>query len=180
MIQFLKNNRSVRLLPLLPEDAPALFDYFNELSTETRQRFGPHSFDWNTTEQICRRPPTDEWRVIVRDNKGGKIIAYAIIKKGYLLHDASRLAGYGLQLSGESDCTFAPSVADAWQSSGLGSKLFEYILVQIRQTNFRRIILWGGVQSTNEKAIRYYRKYGFRVLGEFEYNGKNYDMILEL
>ena len=121
-----------------------------------------------------------EWRYIAENSDNNRIIAYAIIKKGYLLYDASRLSSYGLHLSEKSDCTFAPSVADAWQSRGMGSKLFEYILQDIRQKGFTRMILWGGVQSNNEKAVQFYLKYGFRVLGEFEYKGRNYDMIKEI
>jgi GNAT superfamily N-acetyltransferase len=180
MIVSLKNHKTVRLRHLQPNDAAALFNYFNELSAETRQRFAPHPFDWNTCVQLCCQPPGDEFRFIAEYAELSAITAYGIIKRGYLWHDANRLSNYGLLLSNQSDCTFAPSVGDAWQSSGLGSKLFEYILQQIKPMNFRRIILWGGVKSDNEKAVRYYQKYGFRILGEFEYNGKNYDMIKEL
>ena len=40
-----------------------------------------------------------------------------------------------------------------------------------------RFILWGGVQSNNERALRLYHKFGFRTLGYFDYNGLNTDMI---
>lgn len=43
----------------------------------------------------------------------------------------------------------------------------------------KRIILWGGVQAGNEKAVSYYLKHGFRTVGQFEHNGNNYDMILD-
>jgi GNAT superfamily N-acetyltransferase len=165
---------------LRDNDALALFNYFNEFSAETRRRFGPHPFDWDTTERLCLRPPANEWRFIGEEITGKNIIAYAIIKKGYLLHDTNRLSNYGLSLSDQSDCTFAPSVADAWQGSGAGSRLFEYILPRLMEMKFKRIILWGGVQATNERAVKYYQKLGFKMLGEFDYNGKNYDMALEI
>ena len=44
---------------------------------------------------------------------------------------------------------------------------------------FRRTGLWGGVQCNNEKAVNFYLKHGFRILGQFEYNGWNYDMVLD-
>jgi len=180
VIASLKNNTSAKLRPLRADDAGHLFHYLDDLSLETRARFGPHPFDRNTIINLCVYPPPGEWRFIAETINDSGIIAYAIIKKGYLLHDATRLSSYGLRLSDHSDCTFAPSVADAWQSSGLGSKLFEYILEKISRTGFTRIILWGGVQSDNIKALKLYLKYGFRMLGEFEYNGKNYDMIKEI
>ena len=79
------------------------------------------------------------------------------------------------------DCTMAPSVADKWQSRGLGSTFFQYVANQLKTAEkLERIILWGGVQSTNNKAIGFYRKLGFRVLGEFTHNGNNFDMALDL
>ena len=180
MIVTINHGKRIRLRSLQADDSGRLLNYLDGLSIDTRRRFGPHSFDGHTIETICLNPPPGELRFVADDTETSEIIAYAIIKKGYLLHDADRLSNYGLQLSGESDCTFAPSVADGWQSSGLGSKLFEFILSQTRSMNFKRIILWGGVQATNEKAIRFYQKFNFRTLGEFEYNGKNFDMILEI
>jgi diamine N-acetyltransferase len=180
MIVLLKNNKSAKLRPLRADDAIQLFQYLNDLSLETRQKFGPHLFDRDTIENICCQPDHGEWRYIAENPDNNRIIAYAIIKKGYLLHDASRLSSYGFHLSEKSDCTFAPSAADPWQSSGLGSKLFEYILQDIRQEGFTRMILWGGVQSNNEKAVKFYLKYDFRISGEFEYKGKNFDMIKEI
>ena len=110
----------------------------------------------------------------------GKIIAYAILKKGILEHDHQRLNSYGIQPDHQSDCTYAPSVADDWQGRWLGTTLFKYILSDEEKMNFRRIILWGGVQADNKRAIRFYLHNGFTILGEFQYNGNNFDMIYNL
>lgn len=83
-------------------------------------------------------------------------------------------------LSNTSDCTFAPSVADAWQSCGVGNSLFQFILSSLKATEVKRIILWGGVQIDNEKAVNYYKKNAFKTLGQFYYNGENYDMVLDV
>jgi RimJ/RimL family protein N-acetyltransferase len=36
-----------------------------------------------------------------------------------------------------------------------------------RRFGKRRMILWGGVLADNHRAIRYYEKNGFRLLGRF-------------
>ncbi len=104
------------------------------------------------------------------------MIAYAIIRHGYLEHDSPRLSAYGLQLNHQTDGSFAPSVADNWQGKGLGKELFDFILPELSARGINRIILWGGVQRNNERAVRYYQKLGFQSLGHFEYHGMNTDM----
>lgn len=109
-----------------------------------------------------------------------EILAYSIIKFGYLEHDKFRLESYGLSLNHQTDATFAPSVADLWQGHGIGKHLFNFILSELENHKIQRIILWGGVQLDNEQAIKYYSKIGFETLGQFTYNGENYDMIYRL
>ncbi|TAE53568.1 MAG: GNAT family N-acetyltransferase, partial [Bacteroidetes bacterium] len=53
-------------------------------------------------------------------------------------------------------------------------------LEEVKASGKRRIILWAGVQGDNEKAKQFYRKQGFRTLGQFDFHGLNYDMVLEL
>lgn len=112
--------------------------------------------------------------------KENKIIAYSVLKAGYLEHDRQRLESYGLQLSHTSDCTFAPSVADSWQGMGIGNGLLRFIIPDLKAMGISRIILWGGVQMDNEQAVTYYVRNGFKILGRFSYNGENYDMALEI
>ena len=74
----------------------------------------------------------------------------------------------------------APSVTDEWQSEGVGQLLFNYVLDEMKNRNAKQLILWGGVQIDNIKAVRFYQKNGFRSLGHFQYNGLNEDMMLPL
>jgi diamine N-acetyltransferase len=42
----------------------------------------------------------------------------------------------------------------------------------------RHSILWGGVQATNEKAVKYYKKIGYQYQASFWNEEKdNYDMV---
>jgi len=179
MIIKAKNNRQVIFQRLNVDDYDELVDYFHRFSPETVKRFGPHRFDKQSIIEVYDHS-TDYKGYIAKDYEKSEIIAYSIIKTGYLEHDNSRLQSYGLLPDKTTDCIFAPSVADDWQSLGVGNSLFNFILSDLKADGIKRIILWGGVQSDNVKAINYYIKNGFRIVGEFQYNGPNYDMILEL
>jgi GNAT superfamily N-acetyltransferase len=161
------------------DDLENLLLYLHQLSPDTRKRFGPHQFDLDTLSQLYEKSSAHLGFIAVEENTG-KIIAYAILKKGYLEHDRQRLDAYGLQPDHLRDCTYAPSVADDFQGQGLGTTLFKYILSDAEKMNFRRIILWGGVQADNKRAVRYYLNNGFTILGEFQYNGNNFDMVYNL
>ena len=179
MIVQTKNQQQVILRKLEKNDYGALFHYLNNLSPETKHRFGPHAFDMPTIVDFYESQ-SDHNGYLALDAESMEIVAYSIIKKGYLQHDSFRLQSYGLRLDNSTDCTYAPSVADAWQSQGVGNLVFHFIVKELRQAGIRRIILWGGVQCSNEKAVNFYLKNGFRTLGSFEYYGWNQDMVMEL
>jgi len=171
------NNYRVRRLQA--GDIDALCSYLHGLSDETRRRFGPHPFNRHALTEIFLEQ--DQFLgYIATYNESDTIIAYSVIKKGYLEHDSPRLRSYGLELSMQTDCTFAPSVADDWQGKGVGTRMFGTILDDLKNMGFHRIILWGGVQSGNEPAVKYYNRLGFITLGQFEYYGMNLDMILPI
>lgn len=160
-------------------DLEKLLDFLHHLSADTQKRFGPHSFDRQSVIDFYDNPQK-HWAVVAEDLESGAIVAYFVIKTGYLEHDSARLMSYGLTLDAQTDCTFAPAVADDWQSLGLGNRLWGFSLTELKRRGLRRVILWGGVQSDNERAVNFYRKNGFRWLGRFEYNGWNDDMILTI
>lgn len=113
---------------------------------------------------------------------GERIIAYFILILGIRDDDAQRYLKLNLPLDAATDCTLAPSVADEYQSQGLGSVLMRQLIVLSRQLGRRRMVLWGGTQATNDRAIRFYHKHGFRTVGEFQepLGFNNYDMIMDL
>ncbi len=177
----LKNNASATIRMLQNDDEERLFHYFNLLSAESKSRFGPHLFNRDTVRYIVNEPAGDIYRYVALDEQQ-EIVAYMLIKKGMLEGEQYRLRQNNVAFEEGLFCTFAPSVADAWQSSGLGSVMYQVIETDIRQnTPYRFIILWGGVQATNAKAIGFYQKQGFQQIGSFWYDGKdNHDMIKNL
>jgi ribosomal protein S18 acetylase RimI-like enzyme len=153
-----------------------LLAYLTALGTETSAFFGPHAFEQNALALFYRDPKNTAYIA----TEGDRIVAYAILRQGFLQHDEARLSSYGLELDSETDASFAPSVADDWQGRGLGPELFTYICNDLRNSKVTRLILWGGVQTVNQRAVRYYQQLGFRTLGYFEYHGWNADMVYEM
>jgi ribosomal protein S18 acetylase RimI-like enzyme len=179
MIIKAKNNRQVLLRKLTSDDIDRVCDYFKDLDPDTIKRYGPHKFDKLSVTELYQYGG-NHTAYIAQDIETSEIIAYSVIKAGYLEHDGHRLQSYGLTPDNTTDCTFAPSVADQWQSLGVGNSLFQFMLADLKAKGIKRIILWGGVQSDNQKAVNYYLKNGFKRVGQFEYKGPNDDMVLEI
>ena len=163
-----------RIIPVSPEHLEQLSHYLNYLSQESRDRFGPHRYDLDALNHIYieQQDHLGYLAFIDRD-----VIGYTVVKLGYLEHDQPRLSQYGLQLNNKTDCTIAPSVADAWQGQGIGRKLMDFVIDDLKSQGFKRMILWGGVQASNQRALAMYTHLGFETIGEFEYYGMNFDMI---
>lgn len=174
-----KTNKTIHIRKLQTTDLENLSHYLQNLSEESKKRFGPHPFDLPSIIEFYKEPNIHQ-AYIAKTINTKEIIAYSIIKLGILEADFQRYKSYGIELYKETDCEFAPSVADAWQSCGIGNGMFQFILEELKKTDIQRIVLWGGVQADNEKAVRYYLKHGFQKVGQFTHNGENFDMILEI
>lgn len=173
-------DQNLRIGILEEKDFEKLYSYLDNLGAITKSRFAPHSFDLASIRQFYL-PENQNTGFIIENIPAQEIVAYAIIKKGYVPKDRLRLDNYEIKLCHETDCTFAPSVADNWQGKGLGNLLFGYIKEELQKQGMKRMILWGGVQALNEKAVSFYLKHEFKKLGNFEKNGiDNFDMILAL
>lgn len=181
----LADGTPVTVRSLAPSDARVLGAYFLGLSNDTRRRYGPHAFDQATADRLCAEvDPAQVLRLIAtrRDSDDERVIAYFILILGIREDDAARYDKLGILLDAQTDCTLAPSVADAYQSQGLGTLVMQHLVQVARQVGRSRMVLWGGTQATNDRAIHFYHKHGFRTVGEFDeppgYN--NFDMIMDL
>ena len=174
----LRNGRYVEVRSLVKDDSEKLFDYFDKhFSKESKSRFGPHPFDKETINVICQQPNGETTRYIAVDEEKN-IVAYMLIKQGMISWDKERYATRDQSYDDNISVTFAPSVADAWQSSGLGSVMNDIIEDDLKKRNIKNIILWGGVQATNEKAVNFYKKLGYQFIASFWHDEKdNYDMV---
>ena len=172
------NNISFTFRGFQNSDIYNLAGYLNSLSDKSKKRFAPHGFTIDNIQSLADNP--DYILFLAVENSSTFIIAYYLIKLGWLDFEYERLSSYGLKPK-LSDCTFAPSVSDFWQGKGLGTVFFNYVKkLLFNDFNIQRYFLWGGVQSTNQQAINFYKKNGFKAIGTFEYNGQNTDMVLTI
>lgn len=178
MTALTKQNKPVTLRQLSGNDLDRLLAYLHQLSPATVRRFQPHPFHKEEVINFYHHHEHEAWVAV--DPSSETIIAYTVLKKGYLHHDYPRLQQYGVDISYDHCYTIAPSVTDEWQSTGVGQLLFNNLIEEMRNRNVKQLILWGGVQTDNYKAVRFYQKNGFRSLGHFQYNGLNEDMLLQL
>lgn len=178
----LKNGEAVIIRLVQEDDAPYLLSYLESLSPESKNRFAPHPFDAATIDLICKDGYSDTRYYVAEHGKTHDIIAYALLKLGTLKNDAERYANQHNQALEEAfTCTYAPSTADAYQNQGLGSLLFEYILLDVYLLGRKYIIPWGGVPAQHEKTIIFYEKKGFQPVGSFQQDTSlHYDMIYKL
>lgn len=177
----LRNGRPVEVRLLESSDNEKLFEYFDQhFSKESRSRFGPHAFDKETIDAICQNPDEEIMRYVAIDEEKN-IVAYMLIKQGMIEWDEKRYATRGQSYDHNTSVTFAPSVADAWQGSGVGSLMNNLIEEDLKRRGVKKIILWGGVQATNEKAVNFYKKLGYQYIASFWHDGKdNHDMVKSL
>jgi ribosomal protein S18 acetylase RimI-like enzyme len=176
-----RDGRSVIIRSLQESDNEPLYDYLQNLSSESRSRFGPHPFDQQTINQICKHPDKNIQRYIAVEESTSTIVAYMLIRQGMIEADQQRYARRDQFFDPAITVTYAPSVADDWQSSGLGTAMVNVIEKELKNKGIRYIILWGGVQATNLKAVNFYKKIGYQFIASFWHDHKdNHDMIKEL
>ncbi|GAB3541103.1 GNAT family N-acetyltransferase [Pontibacter brevis] len=58
-------------------------------------------------------------------------------------------------------------ITSAWTGRGLGDQLMQLSIAKARQQNHD--VVWLTVWEHNERAKRFYQKYGFREVGELEF-----------
>lgn len=182
-----RSGETITLRPMRADDSARFGEYVCGLSEATRSFYGPHPFTQETAEAICATlDPNDILRFVATIPRADdeRIIAYFLLKQGVLKDDVERYEKR-LPLDPATDATLAPSVADDWQEQGLGSRMMQHVLQAAAKLGKKRVVLWGGVQERNERAVHFYSKYGFRKVGEFTsnhstYTLNNHDMILDL
>jgi diamine N-acetyltransferase len=176
----LRSGESLLFRPLEPGDAPALADYFAGLSAETRRRYAPHEFTEACAQQLCAQidhRETMRLLALTREPAPRRIVAYFILKLGVRPEEQARYAALNIPLDGQTDCSLAPSVADAYQDLGLGSLMMRWMFEVAGRLGRRRVVLWGGCQITNARAIHFYQKHGFTKVGEYSTTIDYWDMI---
>ncbi len=168
----------VVLRPLRADDIDRLAEYFAGLSPATTTRFQPHQLTSEQAGVLCRAAGLDEPALRLVLEHDGQVIGYFILELTVRANDAARYAAQGITLEAGRDLLFAPSVADAWQDRGLSSLAMPHLIALARQAGARSLVLMGGTQATNARAIRFYEKFGFEHQGGYQTDVWNHDMRL--
>lgn len=165
---------------LLSSDTAALGRYLDGLGPSVRNVYGPHPLNADHAAILCAELDYHRLMPFLAVD-GDDIVGYFLIHVGLQEVDDQRYVGHGHRLN-DSECfTLAPCVSDAWQHRGLGSALFPHVADCLRRLGGKRLVLWGGVRGDNPRAQHFYRKFGFRHVGDFEAkNINNLDMVMDL
>ena len=170
------------LRPLEVGDAPVLASFLQGLSEATRTFSHFPSYDLVCAEELCGAVGRYDKLRLVIESESSEAVGLIELSLGLPEADIARFAAAHIELSEASDCRFGPTLADAYQERGLGSRAFPLILEIVRRLGRTRLILLGGVREENERARHFYRKFGFAEVGSFDglSGAKNVDMILDL
>jgi diamine N-acetyltransferase len=170
---------SICLRGLQNHDAAALANYFAALSTESRQRFGPHPLTNAAAEAICTGIGSSKTTRLVLETNS-QIIGYFILEPQMSEHEAERYRAFAIALESGLDYLFAPSVSDHYQNQGLASLAMPHVVAQAKALGARSLVLMGGTQASNGRAIAFYEKFGFERFGGYQTEVFNHDMRLVL
>src|SRR6218665_3754033 len=110
------------------------------------------------TPEVYARAIADPSRRVWLAERGGEAVAYATAGDNALPHPEAR--------PGEGELK-AFYVRREMHGSGLASRLMDTALAWLDREGGRR--LWIGVWSGNVRAQRFYARYGFQKVGEYEY-----------
>jgi len=110
------------------------------------------------TPEVYARAIADPSRRVWLAERGGEAVAYATAGDNALPHPEAR--------PGEGELK-AFYVRREMHGSGLASRLMDTALAWLDPEGGRR--LWIGVWSGNVRAQRFYARYGFQKVGEYEY-----------
>lgn len=164
------------LRPLGRDDDARLSAYFDALSAETRRRFQPHPLTLEVARSLCAVEDSGTLRFVIES--AGRIIGYFILEPAVSVHETERYSHFGIQLKSGRDYMFAPSVSDDFQNKGIASLAMPHLIKLARESGAKSLVLMGGTQATNARAIAFYEKFGFGRYGGYPTEVFNHDMRL--
>lgn len=163
-----RDGQPLEVRELHAEDAREFGRFFAGLGAETRSYFGPHPLDAAEAARLCAAQPEPMARRIVAI-ADGLIAGYFILELGVRDEDADRYRARGQELNPGRVATLAPVMADDWQNRGVAGAVFPSLLRVARAAGRDSLLLMGGTQKRNARAVRFYLREGFQPRGEFEH-----------
>ncbi|MFE5685347.1 GNAT family N-acetyltransferase [Streptomyces sp. NPDC056512] len=171
------------LRPLVHADAEHLAGFLEGLSPESRRLSTFDGYDLAAARELCDAIARyDKLRLVLEDESSARLVGLFELSLALTAGDIARFRAAGIHLSEQTDCRFGPTLADAYQGSGVGSLVLPLVMEAVRRLGRTRVILWGGVLADNPRALRFYEKNGFQLVGPFTGpdGTPSLDMILSL
>lgn len=153
-------------------DLDSIVSFYQQLQDATRRLYAPHPMDRETLQQQI----ADLAHIMLLSFIDDELAGYQVFLKGSFPWERDRYKQYGMALQQET-ASYAPVLGDGYQGRGLGPVQLKQAIPYLKDAGITQLILWGGVQCANIRAVNFYLKNGFRIAGYFEWEGANYDMI---
>ncbi|MBU7577399.1 MAG: GNAT family N-acetyltransferase [Flavihumibacter sp.] len=153
-------------------DCNSIVSFYQQLQEATRRLYAPHPMDRESLQQQVADPAHLMLLTFVEEELAG----YQVFLKGTFPWERDRYTQYGITLNQET-ASYAPVLGDPFKGRRLGASMLEQALPLLKAAGITQLILWGGVQCANIRAVNFYLKNGFRIIGHFDWEGANYDMI---
>jgi GNAT superfamily N-acetyltransferase len=173
------------LRPLMSDDVNELAVFLEGLSMQTRLYHSFTSYGIKEAREMCKSINVyDKLRLVVDIQSKGHngIIGVFMFSFDLAQSDIERYRGYGIELDNDTDCRISPCLADEYQNMGLGSLVMPHMADVARRFGQNRILLLGGVLTSNHRAIRFYEKNGFNKMGAYVNSDGHecFDMVLTI
>ena len=177
-----QSGEKITLRPLLHTDIEGLTSFLKNLSTETRRLSTFDSYDKVTATELCNAISKYDKLRFVLESQSKEIVGLIEFTLDIPQNVVDTYTSYELKLDTDHTCRFGPTLADKYQSKGLGSLIFPYVVKIAKLLGKKHIILYGGVFADNIRAIKYYEKHGFKIVGKYNNDDgiENLDMILSI
>ena len=178
----IQSGEKITLRPLLHSDIEGLTSFLENLSTETRRLSTFDGYNKVTATGFCDAISKYDKLRFVLENQNREIVGLIEFTLDIPQNVIDTYTTYGITLDTENTCRFGPTLADKYQSQGLGSLMFPYVVKIAKLLGKKNIILYGGVFADNFRAIKYYEKSGFKIAGEYnnDEGDETIDMILSI
>ena len=158
--------------PLRPRDETRFAQFLTGLSQQTQRYFAPHGLEWQHGQQlVAELDPSQTLRLLLLDKSGDEeiVLGYLILQMGLAPHEQERFNRYGIEYDPALCVSLAPVIAEGWQSQGLGAPLLKQGLHLCRELGRQAVVLMGGMQDANRRAVHFYLRHGFHRLDSFEW-----------
>ena len=150
--------------PVSPGDAAIICDIYNYYIENSIASFEETPVRAAEMEERIRKI-TAMYPYLVLEEAGGagvsEINGYAYINK-WRERSAYRFAA-----------EVSIYVRDGFQSRGMGRKLMEKLLEEVRRTNIHTLV--AGIVLPNHRSVALFEKFGFKKIGQFSEIGYKFD-----